>query len=59
VEGLKKDQMTLLERAIDKFIIADRMCSKKYTTNNKDKSIYSDLRRKMDDHHRKKGWPPN
>jgi hypothetical protein len=59
VEGLNKDQKALLERAIDKFIIENRMWSKEYAKNNKNKSIHSDLRRKMDDHHQKKGWPPN
>jgi hypothetical protein len=42
VEGLSKDQKALLERAIDKFIIDNRMCSKKYTKTHQNKSIQSD-----------------
>jgi hypothetical protein len=56
VEGLNKDQKALLERAIDKFTIDNKMCSKKFTnpSNYQTKSIHSDLRRKMDDRHWKK-----
>jgi hypothetical protein len=54
VEGLNKEQKALLEKAIDKFIIDDKMCSPEFksTTKNTKESINSDLRRKADDHKR-------
>jgi hypothetical protein len=44
--------MALLEKDIDKFIINNIMCPKEYInpTNQKEKSINPDLRRKKDDH---------
>jgi hypothetical protein len=52
VEGLNEQQKELLERAIDKFIINNKMCPKEYLNPSKqqEKSINQDLRRKKDDH---------
>jgi hypothetical protein len=57
-EELNKDQNSLLEGAIDKFILDNKMCSKKFTnpSNHQNKSIYSDLRRKTP---LEKGSPSN
>jgi hypothetical protein len=35
-------QINLLERAIDKFIIDNKICSKKFTKNHQNESIHSD-----------------
>jgi hypothetical protein len=54
VEGLNKEQKELLEKAIYKFIINNKMCSTEFkpiTKNNKE-STNSDLRKKVDDHQR-------
>jgi hypothetical protein len=48
VEGLNKEQKALLEKAIDKFIINNKMCPTEFTK----ESTNSDLRRKVDDHQR-------
>jgi hypothetical protein len=59
VEGLNKDQKALLERAIDKFILDNKMCPKKFNnpSNQKNKSITSGLERKNNDPQvKRKNW---
>jgi hypothetical protein len=54
VEGLNKEQKALLEKAIYKFNINNKMCSTEFNSiakNNKE-STNSDLRRKVDDRQR-------
>jgi hypothetical protein len=51
-EGLNKEQKAILEKAIDKFIINNKMCSTEFITKNTKESTNSDLRRKVDDHQR-------
>jgi hypothetical protein len=54
VEGLNEERKAFLERAIDKFIIDNKMCSTEFksTTKNTKESINSDLRGKVDEHKR-------
>jgi hypothetical protein len=54
VEGLNKEQKSLLEKAIDKFIINNNMCSTEFKSiaKNTKESTNSDLRRKVGDHQR-------
>jgi hypothetical protein len=60
VEGLNKEQKALLEKAIDKFIINNKMCSKEFKsiTKNTKESINSDLRRNVDDDHKRQVIKP-
>jgi Fe-S cluster biosynthesis and repair protein YggX len=54
VEVLNKEQKAFLEKAIDTFIINNKMCSTEFNSiakNNKE-SPNSDVRRKVDDHQR-------
>jgi hypothetical protein len=51
VEGLNKEQKALLERAVDKFIIDNKMCSTEFKPKNTKESTCR-LRRKVDDHKR-------
>ena len=50
VEGLNKEQQAILEKAIDKFIINNKMCPSEFIAKNTRESTNSDLRRKVDDH---------
>jgi hypothetical protein len=52
VEGLNKEQKALLEKAIDKFIINNKLCPSEFIAKNTKESTNSDLRRKVDDHQR-------
>jgi hypothetical protein len=49
VEGQNKEQKALVEKEVDKFITSNKKCYQEFLK--KDKSINSDLKRKIDNHY--------